>query len=50
MTALGRSHLDRPSYGLWSLWEMLKFEAEAFYRVTSGLSGLKATLDAHKEN
>lgn len=46
MTALGPSRLDRPSHGLWSLWEMLELNAGAFYSITSKLEAFRAFVDA----
>jgi hypothetical protein len=42
--ALGPSHFDRPSHGLWSLWEMLEFGSHAFYVSTYALTHMQEVI------
>ena len=49
MTALGPSRLDRPSHGLWGLWEMLELRAASFYNATTHLSALASYISGADE-
>ena len=52
MNALSPPQPDRPFHGLWSLWDMLRFEGDAFYRVTSVLSAVRGIIQgnvAHRQ-
>ena len=44
--ALGPSHLDRPSYGLWSLWEVIELKIKPFLDAQDVLVNCSALLHA----
>jgi hypothetical protein len=49
MIALGPSQPDHPFHGLWSLWEMLEFNASAFYQAASTIRHAQGFLLAQKD-
>jgi hypothetical protein len=45
VNAIGPSYLDRPSHGLWSLWDMLELDACPFYFLMATFEKLKSVIE-----